>query len=422
MKIAFISLGCAKALVDSEIMMGKLRGEGHEITPSLEEADLVVINTCAFLRQARRESFETIEEVLTRKKPVVVAGCLVNWLGEELKRKYPELVSLVGTEEVEQIDKAVSGKTPEKGGLYLPTSRSPRLLSTPPTWAYLKISEGCSRGCTFCIIPKIRGPYRSRPVHDIVEEARILEERGIQEINLISQDSSSFGRDTGENLGVLLEALLTSTESVRFRLLYLYPSDTIRDILPLFSHPRLLPYFDIPFQHSHRKVLKAMGRPGDGEDYLRMIDDIRTRVKDPTIRTTLIVGFPAEGEKEFRHLLRWIKRAEVDRLGVFPYSREKGSSAWSLGDPVSPKEKERRVEEVMETQREISFKRHRAMIGREMEVLVEGMVREGVYFARSSHFAPEVDGGIYILGRIEGPWARVKITHAHPYDLEGIPL
>ena len=422
MKIGFISLGCAKALVDSEIMMGKLREEGHTIVPSLDEADLVVINTCAFLREARKESLSTIEEVVEKGKPVVVAGCMVNWLGEELRRKFPSLISLVGTEDVERITEAIKGKIPGSEGYYLPSSKTPRFLSTPPSWVYMKISEGCSRRCSFCIIPKIRGPYRSREINDLVQEAKILEERGVAEINLISQDSTYFGKERGENLKQLLEALLRSTRKVRFRLLYLYPSSVVDEILPLFSHPRLLSYFDIPFQHSHPEVLRSMGRPGSGEDYLRLIEKIRQRVEDATIRTSLIVGFPTEGREEFRHLVAWVKRAEIDRLGVFKYSREKGSSAWPLGDPVSEEEKEKRVGEVLEVQREISLNKHRKMVGRVLEVLVEGKVQDGIYFARSSHFAPEVDGGIYVLGELKGPWARVKITHAHPYDLEGEAL
>jgi len=421
-KIAFISLGCAKALVDTEIMMGVLKERGHFITPSLQEAEAVVINTCAFLQKARRESDETIEEVLSKGKKVVVAGCYVNWERERLKKKFPGVYGFLGTEEIEQIEKAIKGEEVRACGLYLPRWNTPRVTSTPPSWAYVKISEGCSRRCTFCIIPKIRGPYRSRPIQDVVREVRRLEEAGFAEANLISQDTVSFGTDRGENLRGLLEALLRGTEKIWIRLLYLYPSPDLMKILPLFQEPRLLPYFDIPFQHSHPEILKRMGRPWDGRKYLDMVEEIRQKVKDPTIRTSLIVGFPGEGPEEFQHLKEWLKRAEIDRLGVFKYSRERGASAYGLGDPVPDEEKERRAREIMEIQAEISSRRLTLMVGREEEVVVEGKVREGVYFARSRHFAPEVDGGIYVLGEIEGPRARVRITHAHTYDLEGEPL
>ncbi len=422
MKIAFISLGCAKALVDTEVMMGILKRRGHSITPSLEEAEAVVINTCAFLQEARRESDETIEEVLRKGKRVVVVGCYVNWERERLRRKFPAVQGFLGTEEIEQIEKAIKGEEVRASGLYLPQWNTPRVISTPPSWAYVKISEGCSRRCTFCIIPKIRGPYRSRPVQDIVKEVKSLEEGGFSEVNLISQDTVSFGTDRGESLRGLLEALLQETEKIWIRLLYLYPSLDLLKILPLFQEPRLLPYFDIPFQHSHPEVLKRMGRPWDGDRYLEILEEIRRQVKDPTIRTSLIVGFPGEGPEEFQHLKEWLKRAEIDRVGVFKYSRERGASAYELGDPVAEEEKERRVEELMEIQAEISIRKLSSMVGREEEVVVEGKVREGIYFARSKHFAPEVDGGIYVLGEVQGPRAKVRITHAHTYDLEGEPL
>jgi len=421
-KIGFISLGCAKALVDTEIMMGVLKRAGHSITPSLEEAEVVVINTCAFLKEARKESEETIREVLKADKRVVVAGCYVNLARKALEKKFPSALGFLETEGVERIGEVLRGKTPKIHGLYLPTRETPRLISTPPAWAYVKISEGCSRKCTFCIIPGIRGPYRSRPVEDIVREVKELEEGGFSEVNLISQDTVSFGADRGESLGELLEALLKKTERIWIRLLYLYPSGKLLEILPLFREPRLLPYFDIPFQHSHPGVLRAMGRPWDGEKYLELIEEIRRRVKDPTLRTSLIVGFPTEGPGEFQHLKGWLKKARIDRVGVFKYSRERGSGAYPLGDPVPEEEKEKRLGELMEVQEEISREKLRSMVGQEVEVVVEGRVKEGIYFARSRHFAPEVDGGIYVLGEIKGPRAKVKITHAHSYDLEAQPL
>lgn len=421
MRIAFISLGCAKALVDTETMMGILRSHGHEITPEIEGADVVVINTCSFIESARKETEKTLKEVFSLGKRIVLAGCYVNRYREELRRRFPELLSWVSTENIWKIEEAIKGRVSHSTGLYLQDSKTPRLISTPPSWAYLKISEGCSRGCTFCAIPNIRGPYRSRTVEDIVEEAKRLEAEGRLEINIISQDTTYFGGDRGKrDIVPLIEALLSKTEKVWVRLLYLYPSEGIYELFPLFSERRLLPYFDIPLQHSNKRILRAMGRPWDGERYLELINRIRDEVEEAVIRTSLIVGFPGEGPREFEELLKWIERAKFDRLGVFTYSREEGTPAYSLGDPVSKKEKERRAAIVSELQAEISKDKNEKMVGKKLKVLIEGKTPEGVYFGRSLHFAPEVDGGIYILGEVKGQgFERVRITHAHIYDLEG---
>lgn len=421
MRIAFISLGCAKALVDTETMMGILKSHGHKITPEIERADVVVINTCSFIESARKETEETIKEISSLGKRIVLAGCYVNRYRKELKKRFPELLSWVSTENIWEIEEAIKGRIPSSAGLYLQDSKTPRLISTPPSWAYLKISEGCSRGCTFCAIPSIRGPYRSRSIEDIVEEAKRLEADGRLEINIISQDTTYFGGDRGKReLVPLIEALLSETKRIWIRLLYLYPSEAIYELLPLFSERRLLPYFDIPLQHFNKKILRAMGRPWDGERYLDLINRIRDEVEDAVIRTSLIVGFPGEGPGEFEELLKWVERAKFDRLGVFTYSREEGTPSYSLGDPVSEKEKEKRAAMVAELQAEISKEKNEKMVGRRLKVLVEGKTPEGVYFGRSHHFAPEVDGGIYILGDVKKQgFEMVRITHAHIYDLEG---
>ncbi len=404
-------------------MMGILKAKGHEITPEVEKADIVVINTCSFIEGARRETEETVREITALGKKIVLAGCYVNRYRSELKKRFPGLFSWVSTEEIWEIEEAIKGKVIPYKGLYLQDAKTPRLVSTPPSWAYLKISEGCSRGCTFCAIPSIRGPYRSREIEDIVQEARALEDQGRLEINIISQDTTYFGGDRGKReIGPLIEALLSGTDRAWIRLLYLYPSENLHEILPLFSEERLLPYFDIPLQHSDKKILRAMGRPWDGEKYLELINRIRDTVRDAVIRTSVIVGFPGEGPREFDGLLRWIERARFDRLGVFSYSREEGTTAYPLGDTVDQREKERRATVVAELQAEISREKNEKMVGRELYVLVEGKTPEGVYFGRSHHFAPEVDGGIYILGEVmaEG-FVKIKITHAHTYDLEGEP-
>ncbi|MCD6455156.1 MAG: 30S ribosomal protein S12 methylthiotransferase RimO [Candidatus Aminicenantes bacterium] len=424
MRVAFISLGCAKALVDTEIMMGILSEKGHEITSSLESANVVVVNTCSFIDLAREETEQTVRDILKKGKKVIMVGCYVNRFREILKKKFPGLHLVLSTEEITFIEDALYGKEPVFKGYFLPSSRTPRLISTPPSWAYLKISEGCSRGCTFCTIPSIRGPYRSREIEDIAEEARRLEEQGRLEINIISQDTTFFGGDRGrKDLKALLEEVLSKTKKSWIRLLYLYPSETLLEILPLFSEKRLVPYFEIPLQHASKKVLKSMGRPWDGEKYLEIIETIRENVKEATIRTSLIVGFPTEGKREFLELLRWVERAKVDRLGVFTYSREKGTSAYALGDRVTKREKQRRAEEIIEIQKNIIAEKHEKMVGRIFDVLVEGQTPEGVYFGRSVHFAPEVDGGIYITGKaIPNKFNKVKITHSILYDLEGEPV
>ncbi len=421
MRVAFISLGCAKALVDTEIMMGILKENGHSITPEIESADVVVVNTCSFIEDARKETEETIEEVLSLGKRIVIAGCYVNRYRKALNKRFPGIYSTVSTEEISKIEDAIHGMKPHYDGFYLQSHTTPRLISTPPSWAYLKISEGCSRGCAFCAIPKIRGFYRSRSIEDISIEAKRLEEGGRLEMDIISQDTTYFGNDRGKSEIIpLLEKILSNTKKSWIRLLYLYPSEEILKILPLFSEKRLLPYFDIPFQHANRDVLKSMGRPWDGRKYLELIEKIRDSVEDATIRTSLIVGFPTEGPAEFDELLNWVYKARIDRLGIFTYSREKGTKAYALGDPVGAEEKSRRAELIAQAQIEISKEKNRRMVGRELEVVVEGKLGGDISFARSSHFAPEVDGGIYIRGKTSlGEFAKIKINSSSIYDLEG---
>ncbi len=426
MKFAFVSLGCAKALVDTEVMMGIVEEAGHQITARAEEADFVVINTCCFIDEARKETEQTIEEFLRKGKRVIAAGCYVSRFRDRLSQLFPQLYSMLDTEQITEILKAAEGKQlPPSEKLYLMDSRTPRRLTTPRSWTYLKISEGCSHSCAFCIIPAIRGPYRSRPLQDVVEEAVRLEEGGVLEINLISQDSSYYYRDRGRKaLPELLEALIKATRKAWIRVLYLYPEEVDDALLDAFTAERVLPYFDIPFQHSHPKVIKAMGRGMDGNRSLRLLEKIRKRIPEAIVRTSLIVGFPVEGKEEFEHLLAWLEQARIDRLGVFRYSREEGTQAWALGDPVPEEEKKRRIEEVVQLQAEISSEKLASRVGKKYKVLIEGTLADApdYYFARSFEFAPEVDGGIYVRKTREvdpADFAEAVITHSYTYDLEG---
>lgn len=426
MKVSFVSLGCAKTLVDTEVMMGLVEEAGGEITPRVEDADFVVINTCSFIYEAKRETEETLREFLKSGKKVIVVGCYVNRYREKLKKEFPEIYALVDTEQIHRILDVLKGKKlspPRK--LYLMDCRTPRKLSTPSSWAYLKISEGCSHSCSFCAIPFIRGPYRSREPEDIAEEARKLEEQGVLEINLVSQDTSYYYQDKGEKrIARLVKKIIDSTKRVWIRLLYLYPEEVTDELIEVFQESRIASYFDIPFQHSHPEVLKLMGRSMDGRRSLRLLEKIRKKVEGAVIRTSLIVGFPGEGEREFEDLVNWVKAAQFDRLGVFRYSPEEGTLAYKLGDPVPFEEKKRRQDLILQVQSEISARKNARKVDRTYEVLIEGTLMDApdYYFARSYEFAPEVDGGIYVRktkGVSLNDFAKVKITHSYTYDLEG---
>ncbi len=426
MKVSFVSLGCAKALVDTEVMMGLVEEAGGEITPKVEEADFVVINTCSFIYEAKQETEETLREFLKSGKKVIVVGCYVNRYREKLKKEFPQIYALVDTEQIHRILDVLKGKKLSPSHkLYLMDCRTPRKLSTPSSWAYLKISEGCSHSCSFCAIPFIRGPYRSREPEDIAEEARKLEELGVLEINLVSQDTSYYYQDKGEKrIARLVKKIIDSTKRVWIRLLYLYPEEVTDELIEVFQESRVASYFDIPFQHSHPEVLKLMGRSMDGRRSLRLLEKIRKKVEGAVIRTSLIVGFPGEGKREFEDLVSWVKTAQFDRLGVFRYSPEEGTLAYKLGDPVPFEEKKRRQDLILQVQSEISARKNARKVGRTYEVLIEGTLMDApdYYFARSYEFAPEVDGGIYVRKTREASlndFAKVKITHSYTYDLEG---
>ncbi len=434
--IALVSLGCAKNLVDSEVMLGVLKRAGYGFTGEFEKADVIIINTCGFIGPAREEARSVIRKALITKEQrrsvrIIVAGCFVERDEAALRAEFPDVDIWTGVADFDRIDEMAEGwQTPRGPAAFLCGDGTPRVISTPASWAYLKISEGCSHQCGFCAIPSIKGPYRSRPAASIIREARKLASLGIREINLVSQDSTWYGRDSRRPGGKGLAGLLRGLAGVRglswVRFLYGYPGEINDELLETMSDPKICRYLDIPFQHADPVVIKAMRRGLDGRRSLALLDRIRRRLPDVAVRTSLIVGFPGEGQKEFEALKEFVQEARFDHLGVFEYSREPGTPAFALGDPVSPEEKEARRGELMELQAGISREINRSYTGRKIEVLLEGpSARKGFAFLGRTRFqAPEVDGNIELslAENMRGPRSalvRAEVVSAGDYDLEG---
>ena len=433
-KIALVSLGCAKNLVDSEVMLGALKKAGYGFVPRPEDADIVIVNTCGFIGPAREEAEKTLASVLRLKnsqpgKRVIAAGCYVERDRAALEAKFPGVDAWTGVRSFDEIAAIVSGRpvsVPDRTFLYSDTS--PRLVSTPGTWAYVKISEGCSHRCAFCAIPLIKGRYISRSPASIGREARALAGLGVREIDLISHDTTWFGRDRGvrDGLACLLERLARVPGIVWVRFLYGYPEEITGRLLEVMAGPKICRYFDIPFQHADPHLLKAMGRGLDGARAIRLVERIRAKLPDAAVRTSLIVGFPGEGKREFAALRRFVREARFDHLGVFAYSAEKGTAASGLPDIVPPEEKEERCREIMALQAGISMAHNETRLGRTIDILVEGPDARtpGLWTGRARFQAPEVDGVVRFTlpaGRREPEAAivRVEITSADAYDLGG---
>ncbi len=434
-RVGMISLGCAKNLVDGETMLGHLEGAGVELTADASRADVVLVNTCGFIDDAKRESIESILEVVEAKKngnvrSLVVTGCMAQAYAEDLRREIPEIDAFVGLDELERITEAVRGEMAthipdQRGALRVYDHRNPRVLSTG-SYAYLKVAEGCDNPCTFCHIPAMRGKFRSRSIDDLVSEARTLEERGVKEFVLIAQDTTRFGEDLGLGQGLrsLVEALLASTTIPWIRFLYAYPSTLDGGLFDLMAaEKRFLPYLDIPLQHASRPVLKAMKRGGDARSYRKMIEMARKVVSDLTIRTTFIVGFPGEGEDEFNELMDFVRDIRFDHLGAFTYSWQEENPGAELGDPVAEEEKQRRHRILMETQQEIALEHNTHLVGKTLPALVSGPLPEMELLleARLRSQAPEIDGRLLINDGVAAPGSlvEVEITEAHPYDVVG---
>jgi ribosomal protein S12 methylthiotransferase len=440
-KVALITLGCAKNLVDSEVILGCLNEQGYSFTACLEEAEVVIINTCGFIQQARAESQQTIEKALAWKEKdplrrLAVVGCLVERYKDYLKASYPQVDLWSGVTDFDRLGELLQNKSlVPRQTTFLLDDRTPRVITTGSNWAYVKISEGCSHHCSFCSIPLIKGPYKSRSMASIVSEVRNLAALGIKEINLVSQDSTYFGRERGLKTGLvrLLDQLMAVKGIKWIRWLYGYPEEITDDLLEIMNEEKICPYFDLPFQHASATVVKKMGRSITAGDALRLIEKIRNRVKGAVIRTSLIVGFPGEGLKEFSELKQLVKEARFEHLGVFTYSAEPGTKAFHLEETVSPAEKENRRQEIMVIQKEISRDFYRTFKGETLEVLIENQeedqAEKGILYGRAKFQAPEVDGKVIIkdkrqlLAAAEKPaFIRVKINGSRTYDLVGEAL
>jgi ribosomal protein S12 methylthiotransferase len=470
-KVGFVSLGCPKNLVDSEVMMGLLARAGAELTPRAEDADVIVVNTCSFIESAQQESINTILEMAGHKtegkaRKLVVAGCLVERFRDQIRKDIPEVDAVVGTGELERIlsatgvapvhapeinnspfvvlpsrpegdARAAQGRfSREKwdGGAiadlpnYLYDDATPRILATPKHTAYIKIAEGCDHPCTFCIIPQLRGQFRSRRFESVVAEAERLAQAGVREITLIGQDTTCYGEDFGlkDGLALLLEKL-AQVEDLRWvRFLYAYPNKITGKLLDtIASHEKICSYMDVPLQHASASALKRMKRGGGSDVFLRSITKMRRTIPDLTLRTSFIVGFPGETEKEFEELCDFVREAQFDWMGAFSYSDQQGAGAYELENKLSPREIERRRKHLMSIQKQISKKKKKKLVGREFDLLLEGESEESdlLLEGRTAMHAPEIDGKVFVTDFPEdsapepGRFYRCQITEAHDYDL-----
>jgi ribosomal protein S12 methylthiotransferase len=467
-KVGFVSLGCPKNLVDTEVMMGMLARAGAELTRRAEDADVIVVNTCSFIDSAQQESVNTILEmaghkVAGRAKKLVVAGCLVERFRDQIRKDIPEVDAVVGTGELVNILSAtgiapaqpqpnsplvVLNSRPEgdaraaqgrfsrenwDGAIadlpnYLYDEDTPRILATPGHMAYIKIAEGCDHPCTFCIIPQLRGQFRSRRFESVIAEAERLAQSGVREITLIGQDTTCYGEDFGlkDGLALLLEKL-AGIEDLRWvRFLYAYPNKITGKLLEtIAAHEKICSYMDVPLQHASASVLKRMKRGGGSDVFLKSIEKMRRVIPDLTLRTSFIVGFPGETEKEFEELCGFVREAQFDWMGAFSYSDQDGARAYDLEKKLSPREIERRRNHLMAIQRQISKKKKKALVGREFDLLLEGESEETdlLLEGRTPMHAPEIDGKVFVNEFPEdvdpklGQFYRCEITEAHHYDL-----
>ena len=429
-QVGFVSLGCPKALVDSERILTRLRAEGYEVASSYEKSDLVIVNTCGFIDSAVDESLEAIGEALAENGKVIVTGCL-GAQPQKILERHPQVLKITGPQRYEEVVASVHEHLPQPHEPFSSLIPEQGVKLTPRHYAYLKISEGCNHHCSFCIIPSMRGRLVSRPIGDVLREADQLVRAGVKEILVISQDTSAYGvdlkyaaqpwrnRERRAHFFDLAQAL--GELGVWVRLHYVYPYPHVDQVIELMAEGSVLPYLDIPFQHASARILKLMKRPAAAEDTLERIAEWRRVVPDMTIRSTFIVGFPGETEKDFEELLQWMQAAQLDRVGCFEYSPVAGAGANDLHElAVEPAVKQERRARFMELAAEISAEKLRQKVGRSMRVLVD-RVDTGGATARSGGDAPEIDGVVRIRGGRKlaaGDWAEVKITAATAYDLE----
>ena len=442
MKVGFVSLGCPKNQLDTEVMLHEVASAGYEITPEETEADVVIINTCGFIESAKRESIENILDIAWLKKnrslqAIVVTGCLAERYRESILEEMPEVDAVLGVGSIHNIVEAIEAITvkKKKGSKKKYTSfedketvrlGGDRILTTPEYYAYLKIAEGCDNRCAYCAIPSIRGKFRSRPMEDLIAEAKQLEALGVRELNVVAQDTTRYGLDLyGEyRLAELLRRITQETEIPWIRILYCYP-DKITDelVAEMRDNPRILKYIDMPIQHISDHMLKSMNRHGDGAMIRGVIETLRREIPDIVIRTTFIVGFPGETEEDFEELCEFVHNTKFERAGVFPYSREEGTVAYDLPDQLEEQVKQDRMDILMRDQLDINAARNETKVGKVITVLCEDYdpVSE-VHFGRSAEDAPEIDGKVYFRSEhriAPGSFVQVKVREVLDYDLMG---
>lgn len=437
MKILFVSLGCDKNLVDTEKMLALVQEQGYEITNEEEEAEVVVVNTCCFIQDAKEESIVTILEYAKKKeegflKGIIITGCLAQRYKEEIQKEIPEVDVILGSASYDSILEALENlkKNDKKNKYdsleYLPKNLTKRVITTGTSMAYLKIAEGCNKRCTYCIIPSIRGNYRSVPMEEVLDEAGQLAKKGIKELVLVAQEVTLYGKDIYQKkaLPKLLKELCKIDGIEWIRLLYCYPEEITDELIEVMkTEEKICHYIDMPIQHSEDTILKRMGRRTTKAQIKEVIGKLREAMPDICIRTTLITGFPGETQEEHEALMEFVDEMEFDRLGVFTYSKEEDTKAAEFENQVEEEIKEQRKEEIMQLQQEVSYDLNQDMIGKELEVLIEGyLFDEDVYVGRSYKDAPTVDGYVFVSSEeeiVSGSFVKVKIKEAEEYDLIG---
>jgi len=435
-KVGIVSLGCPKNLVDSEVILGLLQKGSYEITDSEEDADILIVNTCGFIESAKQESINTILEMAQFKegkcKLLIVTGCLAERYSDLIRQEIPEVDAVLGTASydriIEIIEKAFSGEKPvvcdaQRGVEYL---ENERLLSTQKGFAYIKIAEGCSNCCTYCVIPSIRGPFRSRKIESIIKEAEMLSQKGVKELILVAQDTTLYGIDIYKSREIVrLIRELSAIKNIEWiRLLYCYPEEMDDDLInEIANNDKVCKYVDLPLQHISDKILKAMGRRSTGEGIRKLIRKLREKVPGIILRTSLIVGFPGEDESDFEDLYKFVEETKFERLGVFTYSKEEGTPAARMKSQVSKREKIKRYNKIMELQKEISMEKNLERVGKIYRTFVQGIADDGIfYYGRTYAEAPEIDGVVYFTAQKPlniGEFVNVKMLNSDEYDLIG---
>lgn len=433
-KIGFISLGCPKALVDSEHILTQLRVEGYEISTQYDEAQLVVVNTCGFIETAVEESMEAIGEALDENGKVIVTGCLGARDGL-VETQYPNVLAVTGPHAADEVMRAIHQHLPKPHDPFMDLAPKAGVKLTPQHYAYLKISEGCNHNCTFCIIPDLRGGLVSRPIGQVMQEAENLVQSGTKELLVVSQDTSAYGVDIKNKTefwgGRPIKTHMTELAKglgqlgVWVRLHYVYPYPHVEEVIPLMADGVILPYLDMPLQHASPAILRAMKRPGKIEQTIDRIQNWRKHCPDITLRSTFIVGFPGETEQDFEILLDFLDEAQLDRVGAFMYSPVQGAKANTLPNPVPEEVQQQRLQQFMQKQAQISANKLQQQVGQHMSVLVDGLSEDNLLLARSKADAPEIDGVVILDGADDveaGDWLEVEISGATDHDLIGTPL